>query len=90
MGEVGLPLAAVREQLASALDIVVQVARRPDGRRRVVEVAEVADAEAEGPRVRPLARGQRVLALPSRPARAMRATPPNPRWVGPPKAAGAR
>ena len=87
MGEVGLPLAAVREQLASALDIVVQVARRPDGRRRVVEVAEVADADGEGQRVRPLAHERRVLALPLRPARALRAPPPDPRWLGPPKAA---
>jgi pilus assembly protein CpaF len=41
MGEVQLPLAAVRSQLESALDLVVQVARRPDGSRRVVAVAEV-------------------------------------------------
>lgn len=37
-----LPLRAVREQIASAVDVVVQVARGADGRRRVVEVAEVA------------------------------------------------
>ena len=41
MAEVGLPLQAVREQLASAVDLVVQVARRPGGERRVVAVAEV-------------------------------------------------
>jgi pilus assembly protein CpaF len=41
MSEVNLPLAAVRAQLESALDLVVQVARRPDGQRRVVAVAEV-------------------------------------------------
>ena len=40
MGEVALPLEAVREQVASAVDIVVQVARRK-GRRAIVEVAEV-------------------------------------------------
>jgi len=40
MGEVALPLEAVREQVASAIDLVVQVARR-DGRRTVVSVAEV-------------------------------------------------
>jgi pilus assembly protein CpaF len=37
----GLGHGAVREQLAGAVDLVVQVARRPGGRRRVVEVAEV-------------------------------------------------
>ena len=41
MAEVGLPLAAVREQIAASLDLVVHVARGPDGRRRVVAVAEV-------------------------------------------------
>src|ERR671933_544509 len=39
--ESGLTNAAVREQLANALDIVVQVARGADGERRVVAVAEV-------------------------------------------------
>ena len=43
MGDVGLPLAAVRAQLESALDLVVQVARRPDGSRRIVAVAEVVE-----------------------------------------------
>jgi pilus assembly protein CpaF len=38
---IGLPLAAVRQQLASAVDFVVQVARGPGGFRRIVEVAEV-------------------------------------------------
>jgi pilus assembly protein CpaF len=41
MGEVQLPLAAVRSQLEAALDLVVQVARFPEGRRRIVAVAEV-------------------------------------------------
>jgi pilus assembly protein CpaF len=41
MAEVGLPHAAVREQLASALDIVVHLTRRRDGSRRVSEVVEV-------------------------------------------------
>ena len=82
MGEVGLPLAAVREQLASALDLVVQVARRPDGTRGVVEVAEVAEAEGDGARVRLLANGKGVVALPSRPRRGLDAPPPDPRWLG--------
>ncbi|MBW3615153.1 MAG: CpaF family protein [Actinobacteria bacterium] len=41
MAEVGLPLDAVREQLSSAVDLVVQVARRPGGGRRVIAVGEV-------------------------------------------------
>ena len=41
MAEVGLPHAAVREQLASALDLVVHLVRDRDGARRVSEVVEV-------------------------------------------------
>ena len=41
MAGVGLPHSAVREQLASALQLVVHQARTPDGRRRVESVAEV-------------------------------------------------
>jgi pilus assembly protein CpaF len=40
-GNVALPLPAVRDQLASAIDLVVQVARDERGSRRVVAVAEV-------------------------------------------------
>ena len=41
MAGVGLPHAAVREQVASALDLVVHQARRADGSRRIESVAEV-------------------------------------------------
>jgi pilus assembly protein CpaF len=41
MADVGLPHAAVREQVAGALDLVVHQSRMPDGSRRVVSVAEV-------------------------------------------------
>ena len=42
-----LPLRAIREQIRSALDVVVQVARERDGSRRVVGVAEVVGMEGE-------------------------------------------
>ena len=45
-GDVALPLDAVRDQLVSAIDLVVQVARRADGSRGVVAVAEVIDGPA--------------------------------------------
>ncbi|MBC8163630.1 MAG: Flp pilus assembly complex ATPase component TadA, partial [Roseiflexaceae bacterium] len=38
-----LPLQAIREQLASALDIIVQQTRLPNGKRKVVSVSEVLD-----------------------------------------------
>ena len=37
-----LPLDALRRQMASALDVIVHVARGPDGARRVAAVADVA------------------------------------------------
>jgi pilus assembly protein CpaF len=39
-----LPFAAVVEQVGAAVDAVVQVARGPDGHRRIVEIAEVLPA----------------------------------------------
>ncbi|MBV9212458.1 MAG: CpaF family protein [Actinobacteria bacterium] len=44
MAGLGLPHAAVREQVASALDLVVHQARLPDGSRRIERVAEVVRA----------------------------------------------
>jgi pilus assembly protein CpaF len=41
MADVALPHAAVRQQLASALDLAVHLERNRDGARRVVELAEV-------------------------------------------------
>jgi pilus assembly protein CpaF len=42
-----LPVRAVREQIASAIDIVVQLERRGDGRRVVVNVTEVQGLEGD-------------------------------------------
>jgi Flp pilus assembly CpaF family ATPase len=83
MGEVLLPLAAVRAQLEAALDLVVQVARRPDGSRRVVAVAEVVDlaGAGQGARTRLLAGPDGVVALPARPARLPGVAAPDPGWL---------
>jgi pilus assembly protein CpaF len=71
--DVGLPLAAVRRQIASALDAVIQVRRGRDGRRSVVAVSELQRGSAAGARTRRLlARvdGRLVaVASPLRPAR---------------------
>jgi len=53
MADVGLPHAAIREQVAGALDLVVHQSRMPDGSRRVVSVAEVVRV-AGGPATREL------------------------------------
>jgi pilus assembly protein CpaF len=51
MAGLGLPHAAIREQVADAIDLVVCQARRPDGTRVITEVAEVVRV-AGGPGVR--------------------------------------
>jgi pilus assembly protein CpaF len=51
MAGVGLPHAAIREQVADALDLIVHQARLPDGTRRIVAVAEVTRVAA-GPATR--------------------------------------
>jgi pilus assembly protein CpaF len=85
MGDVALPSAAVREQLRSAIDLVVQVARRPDGSRRVVAVAEVAGAGDldDALSVVSLTDPDGVLRrVPDRRPRSAAASPPDPAWVG--------
>lgn len=43
MSGVDIPLRAIREMIASALDIIVQTAKFPDGKRRVTKITEVLD-----------------------------------------------
>ncbi len=64
-----LPLRAVREQIASAVDLVVQVARRPDGGRHVVAVAEVEPDPDAARRAVVVADGLTVRGELERPAR---------------------
>jgi pilus assembly protein CpaF len=54
-----LPDRAVREQVASALDLVVQVSRLSDGARRVVSIAEVTGMEGEVVQLQEIARFRR-------------------------------
>jgi len=53
MAGVGLPHAAIREQLGRGFELVVHLERLPDGRRVVAEIAEVVRA-AGGPATRTL------------------------------------
>jgi len=48
MSDVKMPLYALRAQVASAIDVVVQVTRFPDGRRAVTEIVEVLPLDKEG------------------------------------------
>ena len=47
MAGIGLPAQAVREQLAGALDLIVQQARLKDGSRRIIAVTEVQGMEGD-------------------------------------------
>ena len=42
-----LPLRAIREQIASALEVVVQIARMSDGTRRVTSITEITSMEGD-------------------------------------------
>ncbi|OFX03778.1 MAG: pilus assembly protein CpaF [Alphaproteobacteria bacterium RIFCSPHIGHO2_12_FULL_66_14] len=47
MANLNLPSRAIRNQIASALDVIVQIERMRDGTRRITEVAEVVGLEGE-------------------------------------------
>ncbi|MCZ7558956.1 MAG: ATPase, T2SS/T4P/T4SS family [Burkholderiaceae bacterium] len=59
MADVEMPVLAIREQIAAAIDIVVHQARMPDGRRRVVEIAEFTGLEGQRVLMQPLFRFDR-------------------------------
>ena len=82
MGDVALPIDAVRDQVAAALDLVVQVERAADGRRAVTAVAEVEpDRDRGAPvAVRVLADRHGLHQLPARPRRSA-GTGPDSAWV---------
>ncbi len=48
MGDIELPLHALRSQLGLALDVVVQISRFTDGSRRITHISEVLDLDSEG------------------------------------------
>ncbi len=82
-GDVDLPLGAVREQLAAAVDLVVHVSRSSGGGRRVVGLAEVAEVTgADGSlAARPLLVDGRLVGLPERAPRRTDAPPPSASWL---------
>ena len=80
MADVDLPLAAVREQVRAAVDLVVQLRREPGGERMICEVAEVPmpGTVVTGSAARGIAGQDGVWRAPERPARSPFA-PPAPR-----------
>ncbi len=65
LGDVQLPLDAVRDQVHASIDLVVHIARHADGSRHIVAVAEVGDPH-DASRIELLADGVRVHAAPRR------------------------
>ena len=49
MGSGEMPLSAIRHQVVSAVDLIVQVARFRDGKRRVISITDVAGLEGDVP-----------------------------------------
>lgn len=47
MAGMDLPLRAIREQIASAIDLIVQITRHKDGTRRITHITEVHGMEGE-------------------------------------------
>jgi len=47
MAGVELPLRAIREQIAGAIDLIIQISRMRDGTRKIVEVTEVQGMEGD-------------------------------------------
>ncbi len=47
MGQANLPTRAIRTQIVSALDMIVQVERMRDGQRRVIQVTEICGLEED-------------------------------------------
>lgn len=47
MAGVELPLRAIRQQIAAAVDVIIQVARLRDGSRRTIQLAEILGMEGE-------------------------------------------
>jgi len=47
MTGITFPIKALREQIAAAIDVVIQIARHEDGKRRVVSLAEINGMEGE-------------------------------------------
>ncbi len=47
MGGLDLPIRAIREQLSSALDLIVHLSRLRDGSRKVIQIAEVGGMEGD-------------------------------------------
>ena len=47
MANMGLPIASIRSQIASAITVVMQLQRLPDGRRKLISINEISGMEGD-------------------------------------------
>ena len=80
-----VPLAAVRDQINAAVDMVVHVSRRPQGQRRITSLAVIDRSEARDdsrrPRLRQIADEHRLHSLPMVEPRFPDLPEPDPQWL---------
>ncbi|MXW42660.1 MAG: CpaF family protein [Acidimicrobiia bacterium] len=80
-----VPLAAVREQITAAIDMVVHIARRPGGGRYITSVTEMRRDKSRQSGARPhlaqIANEQRLLRLPEVAPRSPDAPKPDLQWL---------
>ncbi len=80
-----VPLSAVRDQIAASVDMVVHVARRPEGQRRIVSLAVIDRSnerdDGSRPRLCQIADEFQLHSLPEVRPRISGATDPDPRWL---------
>lgn len=80
-GAVNLPIAAVRSQIAAAIDLIVHIERGADGTRRVVAIAEPSRDASGLLSLRSLAGTAGLNALPNRPVRRRTISAPQTNWL---------
>lgn len=61
MADSGLPLVAIRRQIAAAFDLIVHMVRLPNGARRIAAIVEVAGCSGDEIAVQELFRYDRAL-----------------------------
>jgi pilus assembly protein CpaF len=76
-----LPIRAIREQLASALNVIMQVDRMPDGRRVVTAITEVQGMEGDTILLQDVFRYMPIASIDGKPAGELRPTGLRPRFL---------
>jgi len=60
MGGLEIPVSAVRDYIVNAIDIIIQVARLSDGRRKIVEISEIVGFSGDDIKVAPIFKFEQI------------------------------